>query len=151
MHRCSLSMFSLSNLFSLYLKVNLNSSFDLRVEKLSASRCVEVRWNLTQAGACYVKYNVILKDASGARLFTSSGYQLHLLRMCSKRIFNSVSDVQLNVSFKNKFTIVTTKVSGANRNGSTSSTSLFFEKNYIFSYHSCKCFLVIRKIFIPSC
>ena len=107
--------------------MNLDKSFDLRAKKLFSSRCVEVRWNLTQSGACYVKYNVILKDASRANLLSLTGYQIRRLRTCNALIFDSVNDVQLNVSFKNRFTVVTTKVSG-----STSGTSLGFLENSKF-------------------
>ena len=100
----------------LHLIVKLENSFDLRVQKFSALRCVEPRWNLTQSGACHVTYNVTFRDATGANLFNISGYNITRMRNCDASMYNSVNDVQLKVSFKNKTKIVTIKVHGTYSN-----------------------------------
>ena len=92
--------------------MKLENSFDLRVRKLSTLRCVEARWSLTQSGACHITYNVTFRDAAEADLFNKAGYNIAQMRICDASTYNSVSDVQLKVSFKNRTKIVTAKVHG---------------------------------------
>ena len=63
------------------------------------------------AGACYVKYEVVLKNASGCNEYSNSGYNIGEMTICSFLTFSSVTDVQLTVSFKSTSRIVTAKVS----------------------------------------
>ena len=103
---------SLNQFLPLLLIVKLENSFDLRIQKLSALRCVEARWNLTQSGACYVKYNVTFRDVTGAHLFNKTGYNITRMRICNGLTYDNVSYVEMAVSFKSKTTIVTAKLQG---------------------------------------
>ena len=58
--------------------------FGLKARKLGGATCVEVHWNRVESGACYVKYEVVLKTASGS----SSGYNIGEMTMCSFATFS---------------------------------------------------------------
>ena len=64
-----------------------------------------------ESGACYIKYEVVLKNASGSEEYVKSGYNIGKMTMCSFLTFSNVTDVQLTVSFKSTSRNVTTKVS----------------------------------------
>ena len=34
--------------------------------KIGGAKCIEVKWNKVESGACYAKYKVVLKSASGS-------------------------------------------------------------------------------------
>ena len=64
-----------------------------------------------EAGACYVKYEVVLINASGSNEYDEAGYNIGKMRMCSFLSFSNVTDVQLTVTFKSTSRNVTAKVS----------------------------------------
>ena len=86
-------------------------NFGLKAGKLGEAKCVEVKWNKVEAGTCYVKYEVVLKNTSGSNEYSNSGYNIGEMTMCSFPTFSSVTDVQLTVSFKSTSRSVTAKVS----------------------------------------
>ena len=85
--------------------------FGLKAGKIGGAKCDEVKWNKVEAGACYVKYEVVLKSASGIDEYSNSGYNIGNMTMCSFLTFSNVTDVQLTVSFKSTSRNVTTIVS----------------------------------------
>ena len=91
--------------------VKLDVDFGLKAGKAVGGRCVNVRWNKVEAGACYVKYDVVLRNASGGYQYSDSGYNIGEMIMCSFATFSNVTDVQLTVSFKGTSTNVTATVS----------------------------------------
>jgi len=92
--------------------LKLDMDFGLKAGRIGGAKCIEVKWNKVQAGACYVKYEVVLKNASGNNEYVKAGYNIGEMTMCSFLNFSSVTDVQLTVSFKSTSRYVTTKVSG---------------------------------------
>ena len=94
-----------------HLAVKLDMDFGLKARKLGGATCVEVKWNKVEAGACYVKYDVVLKNASGRKEYGKAGYNIGKMTMCSFLSFSNVTDVQLTVSFKSTSRNVTSKVS----------------------------------------
>jgi len=94
---------------SVLLKLDMN--FGLKAEKIEGAKCVEVKWNKVEAGACYVKYEVLLKNASGSNEYGKAGYNIGEMKMCRFLTFGIVTDVQLTVSFKSTSRNVTAKVS----------------------------------------
>ena len=91
--------------------VKLDVDFGLKAGKALGARCVNVRWNKVEAGACYVKYEVVLRNASGSYEYSDSGYNIGEMTACSFATFSNVTDVQLTVSFKATSTNVTANVS----------------------------------------
>ena len=85
--------------------------FGLKAAKIGGTKCVEVKWNKLESGACYVKYEVVLKRASGSHEYSNSGYNIGEMTICSFLTVNSVTDVQLTVSFKSTSRNITAKVS----------------------------------------
>ena len=85
--------------------------FGLTAGKVERAKCVEVKWNKVESGACYVKYEVVLKNASGSNEYSFSGYDIGNMTMCSFLTFTNITDVQLTVSFKSTSRNVTAKVS----------------------------------------
>ena len=85
--------------------------FGLKAGKIGGAKCIEVKWNKVEAGACYVKYEVVLKSASGIGEYSNSGYNIGEMTMCSFLTYSNVTDVQLTVSFKSTSRNVTAKVS----------------------------------------
>ena len=73
--------------------------------------CFEVKWNKVESGACYVKYEVVLKSASGSNEYNYSGYNIAEINECSILTYSNVTDVQLTVRFKSTSRNVTAKVS----------------------------------------
>ena len=96
---------------SSHVVVKLGLDFGLKAGKLGRARCVQVQWNKVESGACYVKYEVVLRNASGAYQYSDSGYNIGEMTMCSFPTFRNVTDVQLIVSFKATSTNVTANVS----------------------------------------
>ena len=93
------------------LAVKLDMDFGLKAGKLGRAGCVEVKWNKVESGACYVKYEVVFKNASGSNEYSYSGYNIGEIAKCSFLTFSSVTDFQLTVSFKSTSRNVTAKVS----------------------------------------
>ena len=48
---------------SFCLAVKLEVDFGLKARKIREAKCVEVKWNKVESGACYVKYEVIYSKA----------------------------------------------------------------------------------------
>ena len=78
--------------------VKLDMDFGLNAGKIGA--CVEVKWNRVQAGACYVKYEVILRNAWSGVISSETGYNIGEMMMCNLPNDISITYVQLTVSFK---------------------------------------------------
>ena len=74
--------------------------FGLKAEKIVASKCVEVKWNKAESGACYVKYEIVLRNASGSDIRNETGYNIGEIMMCNLPSTRSITNVQLKVSFK---------------------------------------------------
>jgi len=91
--------------------LNLDIDFGLKAGRIGGAKCVEVKWNKVEAGACYVNYEVVLKNASGSNEYSNSGYNIGMMTMCSFLTFSSVTDVQLTVSFKSTSRNISAKVS----------------------------------------
>ena len=83
---------------SSHLAVELDMEIGLRAEKIGA--CVEVKWNRVQAGACYVKYEVILRNASSDVISSETGYNIGEMMMCDLPSNRYITYVDLTVSFK---------------------------------------------------
>ena len=96
---------------SSHVVVKLDMDFGVKAGKIVGTRCVNVRWNKVEAGACYVKYEVVLRNASGGYQYSDSGYNIAEMTMCSFATFRNVTDVQLTVSFKATSINVTANVS----------------------------------------
>ena len=95
---------------SSHLAVKMDIDFGLQVEKIGGAKCIEVKWNKLEAGACYVQYEVVVKSASGIIENSSLGYNIGNMTMCSFATFRHITDVQVTVSFKATSKIVTAKV-----------------------------------------
>ena len=85
--------------------------FGLKAGKIGGATCVEVKWNKVESDACYVKYEVVLKNASGSNEHGKAGFNIGEMTMCRLPAFSSVTDVQLTVSFKSNSRHITAKVS----------------------------------------
>ena len=96
---------------SSHVVVQLDMEFGVKAGKIIGTRCVNVRWNKVEAGACYVKYEVVLRNASGGYQNSDSGYNIAEMTMCSFATFRNVTDVQLIVTFKATSANVTANVS----------------------------------------
>ena len=83
---------------SSHLAVKLDMDFGLKAEEVGA--CVEVKWNRVQAGACYVRYKVILRNASSDVISSETGYNIGEVMMCDLPNNISITYVELTVSFK---------------------------------------------------
>ena len=83
---------------SSHLAVKLDMDFGLKAEEVGA--CVEVKWNRVQAAACYVKYEVILRNASSDVISSETGYNIGEMMMCNLSSNISITYVELTVSFK---------------------------------------------------
>ena len=85
--------------------------FGLKAGKIGGAKCIEVKWNKVESGACYVKYEVVLKSASGSNEYSNYGYNIGEMTMCRFTTYINVTDVQLTVRFKSTSRNVTAKVS----------------------------------------
>jgi len=103
--------------------LKLNHAFDLKAKKVVASNCVQVTWNKAESGACLVKYEVVLSDASGNTLYAGAGYNIHKLKTCNLNVYTSAISVQLKVSFKGTEKVVEIPISAPAPTG-TSTPSL---------------------------
>jgi len=91
--------------------LKLDMDFGLKTGKIGGAKCIEVKWNKVESGACYVKYEVVLKSASGSNEYSYSGYNIGEIAKCSFLTYSNVTDVQLTVSFKSITRNITAKVS----------------------------------------
>ena len=96
---------------SFNLTVKLDKTFNLKAGKLVASKCVEVKWNKVESGACFVKYDVKLKDAFGNQLYNKIVYNIGELKMCNLSDIATIANVELMVSFKSTYKNIIAKVS----------------------------------------
>ena len=96
---------------SSHVAVKLDMDFGLKAGKRGGTKCIEVQWNKLRAGACYVKYEVVLRNASGGYEYSDSGYNIGEMTTCSFATFRNITDVQLTVTFKATSTNVTASVS----------------------------------------
>ena len=99
-----------SHLFRLSLTVKLNKPLDLKAVRLVESNCIDIKWNKVESGACTVKYDVKLKDASGKYCHNKTGYNIREMKICNVKDFANITHVEMMASFKN----VTSKASNAN-------------------------------------
>ena len=83
-----------------YLIVRFGMDFGLRAVKVAESKCVEVKWNKVESGVCYVKYQVVLRNASGSAICNETGYNIGEMMMCNLSSTRIITNVQLTVSFK---------------------------------------------------
>ena len=106
-----------------YLIVKLANFYGLRAERITAFKCIDVFWNQIQSGACYVQYNVTLKDASGAYLYSSGRYNNRNIRVCDTPTYNRAHYAQLTVSFKNQTSNTTTRITSPSTTASITPSS----------------------------
>ena len=99
-----------SRLLRLSLTVKLDKPLDLKAVRLVESNCIDIKWNKVESGACIVKYDVKLKDASGNYYHNKTGYNIRELKICNVKNFANITNVEMVASFKN----VTSKASKAN-------------------------------------
>ena len=85
--------------------------FGLTAGKVERAKCVEVKWNKVESGACYVKYEIVLKNASGSNEYSFSGYDIGEIAKCNLLTYKYVTDVQLTVSFKSTSKSVSASIS----------------------------------------
>ena len=83
---------------SSHLAVKLDMDFGFKAEQVGA--CVEVKWNSVQAGACYVKYEVVFRNASRGVINSQSGYNIGEKTICNLSSNSTITYVDLTVSFK---------------------------------------------------
>ena len=105
-----------SRLLRLSLTVKLDKPLDLKAVRLVESNCIDIKWNKVESGACIVKYDVKLKDASGNYYHNKVGYNIREMKFCNVTDFDIITNVEMVVNFKN----VTSKGSEANIVESTS-------------------------------
>ena len=97
--------------------------FGLRAGKGATSNCVEVKWNKAESGACYVKYEVVLRNESGSDLRGETGYNIGQLMICNLSSNSKVTYAQLTVSFRAISTNVTANIAEALISTRASTTS----------------------------
>ena len=117
--------------------------FGLKAGKIVGAKCVEVQWNKVESGACYVKYGVVLKSASGSIEYSASGYNIGKTAPCSLATVSNVTDVQLTVTFKSTSKTFTAKVSET----PLTTPSLIPPGMTLF----CTCFFICRLVEIKEC
>ena len=54
-----------------------------------------------ESGACIVKYDVTLKDATGKYYYKATGYNIRETKICNLTNFADITNVEMIVSFKN--------------------------------------------------
>jgi len=91
--------------------LKLDMDFGLKAENIEGARCVEVKWNKVESGACYVKYEVVLKSTSGRNEYSNYGYNIGEMTMCRFTTYSNVTNVQLTVTFKSTSKNFTAEVS----------------------------------------
>ena len=85
--------------------------FGLKAGKFEASECVKLKWNKAESGACYVKYEVVIRNASGSDLRSVTVYNIGEMIICGFATNSNVTHAQLTVSFKAVSRIVAANVS----------------------------------------
>ena len=64
-------------------------------------KCVEVTWDKVESGACFVKFELKFKNATGNFLYNETGYNIMKMEKCNLADFVNLTEIQLTVSFKN--------------------------------------------------
>ena len=85
--------------------------FGLKAGKGGGANCIEVQWNKVESGACSIRYEVLLKSASGSIEYSGLGYNIGRIAPCGLATAINVTDVQLTVTFKSTSKTFTAKVS----------------------------------------
>ena len=96
-----------------FVAVKLNKPYHLRAGKIVQDKCVEVKWNKLESGACFVKYDVKLYDASRKQIYNKKGNNIGEMKICNLTKFDDISDVQLTVNFKTLSKSIAAKVSNS--------------------------------------
>ncbi|XP_065056116.1 uncharacterized protein LOC135684468 isoform X1 [Rhopilema esculentum] len=91
--------------------LKLDGNPNLRAGKIIIDSCVEVKWTKAESGACYVKYEVKLKNASGTVVYTETGYNIDEVKKCKIPGNVNITDVEMTMSFKTTSKVFTAKVS----------------------------------------
>ena len=65
-----------------------------------------------QAGACYVRYDVVWKSVLGGGMFNRSGYNIDKMEICSENPSKEIVRAQLIISFKTTVKHFDIKISG---------------------------------------
>ena len=91
--------------------MKLDGNPNLHVGKVIVDSCVEVKWTKAEPGACYVKYEVKLKNASGTVVYTENGYNIDEIKKCKIPGTVNITDVEMTMSFKSTSKVFTAKVS----------------------------------------
>ena len=97
----------------------MDLDFGLKAGKIGGAKCVEVKWNKVEAGACYVKYEVVLKNASESNEYSNTGYNIGEMTMCRFTTYSNVTAVQLTVTFKSTSKKITAEISDTPRSTPT--------------------------------
>ncbi|XP_065054125.1 uncharacterized protein LOC135682952 isoform X2 [Rhopilema esculentum] len=90
--------------------MKLDSNPNLQARKKIVDSCVEVKWTKAESGACYVKYEVKLKNASGIVVYTETGYNIDEIKKCKIPRNVNITDVEMTMSFKSTSKFFTAKV-----------------------------------------
>ena len=94
-----------------YAIVGLNDPIQMTATMLIELGCLEVMWNKINSGACYVRFDLVLKTGSGASVFKRTGHNIYKVRICDMQAVIKVANVQLIVSFRNAVRYVSLNVS----------------------------------------
>ena len=94
---------------SSHLAVKLDMDIGLKAEKVRAN-CVEVKWKRVQAGACYIKYEVVFRNASRSVIRSETGYNIVEMMNCNSPSNRNITYIDLTVSFKTTSKNFTTQV-----------------------------------------
>ena len=71
--------------------------FGLKAGKIGGAKCIEVKWNKVETGACYVKYEVVLKSASESNVYGKTGYNIGV-KSTSRNVTAKVSNTPLHTA-----------------------------------------------------
>eukprot|EP00795_Rhopilema_esculentum_P014964 gene14964-6117_t len=81
--------------------LKLDGNLNLRAGKIFVDSCVggcvEVRWMKNEHGACSVKYEVKLKNASGAVVYYEIGYNIYEIKKCKIPGNVNITDVEMTM------------------------------------------------------
>ncbi|XP_065054130.1 uncharacterized protein LOC135682954 isoform X1 [Rhopilema esculentum] len=90
--------------------LKLDGNPNLQAGKIIVDSCVEVKWTKAESGACYVKYELRLKDASGIVVYTETGYNIDQIKKCKIPRNVNITEVEMTMSFKSTSKVFTAKV-----------------------------------------
>jgi len=92
--------------------LRLENPIHITVRKLLKPGCLELKWKKVQAGACYVRYDVVWKSVLGGAMFNKSGYNIGKIEICSENPSKEIVRAQLIISFKTTVKHFGIKISG---------------------------------------